>query len=463
MKHLKRMVLLGFVSALLPAILVAPGAFAATVNPSEAMATEFFTDASGTSLPYRIYIPKTYSESASYSLLIFLHGAGERGTDGRACVNGNSYIINRVINEEYRENCIVVAPQCAPDYQWVDTPWDKGSYSVEKVEKSVYMTALEELIDNLQQNYSIDENRLYVSGLSMGGYGTWDLIQRNPGKFAAAIPVCGAGDPSLARRIKHMPIWTFHGDVDPTVPVSGSRDMAEALEKAGSTQFKYTEYPGVDHGSWNQAYREEELLDWLFAQERDPDVEPDLSEIAFDDVKESDWFYQSIVYVTKNELIDSKTELLFAPEEPITRADFVTAIGRLSGLNVFNFRAASFTDIDQKADYAPYVAFASVYKITNGYEDNTFRPEQSISRQEMAVMMVRYMEKFKISLPNTLDEPIPYADDAEIAEWAKDAVNLMQTTGLMTGKNDNLFDPAGTITRAEVSAILERLAEKSAL
>lgn len=459
MKHLKQIVLLCLVIALLAAV---PSAFADELLPSQVMSTEFFTDVNGTKLPYRLYVPESYSKDKDYALLIFLHGSGERGYDGQAPVNQHPYIINRIINGEYKDECIIIAPQCAPDYQWTDSPWGNGSYSMEEYKKTVYMKAVEGLINNLELKYSIDEDRLYVTGISMGGYGTWDMIERNPDMFAAAIPICGGGDPSLARRIKHIPIWIFHGSADPLVPVSGSRDMANALEKVGSTQYKYTEYPGVQHESWVQAYREEDLLDWLFAQKRDPNVKADYSLLGYDDVKETDWFYNSIVYVTQKELIDPETNVLFAPETPITRADFVTAVGRLSGLNVQNFRVANFTDIDQKADYAPYVAFASVYKITNGYEDNTFRPEQSITRQEMAVMMVRYMEKFKISLPAVLAEPVSYADDALIADWAKDAVNLMQTTGLMTGKNDNMFDPAGTITRAEVSAILERLAEKSA-
>jgi predicted peptidase len=99
----------------------------------------------------------------------------------------------------------------------------------------------------------------------MGGYGTWDIILRNPRLFAAAIPVCGAGDPSKAADIAHLPVWAFHGDSDPTVPVSGSRDMVEALRQADG-KIQYTEYPGVGHSSWVNAWKEQSLIPWIFSQ-----------------------------------------------------------------------------------------------------------------------------------------------------------------------------------------------------
>jgi predicted peptidase len=128
-----------------------------------------------------------------------------------------------------------------------------------------------QILDSVAKQFSIDSSRVYVTGQSMGGYGTWDVILRYPGKFAAAIPVCGAGDPTQAKLIADLPVWAFHGDKDHTVPVKGSRQMLAALKAAGSGA-RYTEYPGVGHDSWRKAWSEEELIPWLFQQQNKPDA-----------------------------------------------------------------------------------------------------------------------------------------------------------------------------------------------
>jgi len=128
-------------------------------------------------------------------------------------------------------------------------------------------TALELLI-TIQEKFQVDVDRTYVTGISMGGFATWEALIRHPGKFAAAIPVCGGGDTSHANRIRDIPVWAFHGANDSTVPVECSRLMIEMIEKAGGHP-RYTEYPAVGHNSWNKAYAEPELLSWLFSQERD--------------------------------------------------------------------------------------------------------------------------------------------------------------------------------------------------
>jgi predicted peptidase len=128
-------------------------------------------------------------------------------------------------------------------------------------------TALEIMI-GIQAKFSIDMNRVYVTGLSMGGFACWEALIRYPRKFAAAIPICGGGDDSLARQIAHIPVWAFHGTDDSTVPVQCSRRMIEMIEKAGGRP-RYAEYPGVGHNSWDRAYAEPELLSWLFSQCRE--------------------------------------------------------------------------------------------------------------------------------------------------------------------------------------------------
>ena len=123
------------------------------------------------------------------------------------------------------------------------------------------------LLFAIQEKYPIDPDRVYVTGISMGGFATWEAMIRHPENFAASIPVCGGGDVTFADRIKHIPVWAFHGAEDPVVPVICSQSMIEKLEQVGGHP-RYTEYPGVGHNSWDRAYAEPELLSWLFSQKR---------------------------------------------------------------------------------------------------------------------------------------------------------------------------------------------------
>jgi predicted peptidase len=129
------------------------------------------------------------------------------------------------------------------------------------------LAAVFDLIEALCNEHHIDKDRIYLTGVSMGGYGTWDLISRRPELFAAAIPVCGGGDPAQAEKLAKLPIWAFHGDADPLVPVQRLRDMIAAIKKAGGTP-KSTEHKGVGHDAWNATYRDNNVLDWLFAQKK---------------------------------------------------------------------------------------------------------------------------------------------------------------------------------------------------
>lgn len=219
------------------------------------------------SLPYRIYYPTGYDPNGTkeYPVLLYLHGAGERGTDNYRHVDSNDGLLRRLIQSD---ECVVIAPQCPNDAQWVNTDWGKGSYDSTVNTASVYLDAAKSLLLSEINKGGIDVNRVWVSGISMGGYGTWNLAMYNPDLFAAAIPVCGAGDLKKAAALVDMPIWCFHGDADPIVPVSGTREMYAAVKAAGGEKITYTEYPGVDHGSWHNAYAEEDLLTWLFAQTR---------------------------------------------------------------------------------------------------------------------------------------------------------------------------------------------------
>ena len=240
------------------------------------MGRSSFTDENGTSLSYRYYLPEEYAhnKNETYPLVLFLHGAGERGNDNTSQIKADSMLMN-LLSPSNREEypCIAIAPQCPAGKQWMDIPsWDYGSYQIDEIPENEIMTAVINLIKEVESTYRVDSRRIYIAGLSMGGYGAWDAIIRYSDLFAGAVICCGAGDPSKAEVIKDMPIWVFHGDADTVVPVSGSRDMVDALKKAGSSLVKYTEMPGYDHVCWPQAFATQDLFPWLFAQEK-PSIE----------------------------------------------------------------------------------------------------------------------------------------------------------------------------------------------
>lgn len=216
-------------------------------------------------LPYRLLKPRDYDAKKKYPLVLFLHGAGERGADnGRQLI----WFVNLFAVPAIREKfpCFVAAPQCPAGQQWVDTPWSLPGHVI-PAEPSAAMAKVLELPDALCKTYSIDNDRIYAIGMSMGGFGVWDLLARRPQLFAAGVPICGGGDEATAPKFAQIPVWAFHGAMDPVVMVSRSRNMIAALKKAGGNP-KYTEYPTVRHSSWIQVAGDPELLPWLFAQKR---------------------------------------------------------------------------------------------------------------------------------------------------------------------------------------------------
>jgi predicted peptidase len=222
-----------------------------------------YTDKDGKTLPYRLLKPEKYDTTKKYPLVLFLHGAGERGKDNeKQLVHGVAEFAKEENCKEYP--CFLAAPQCPTGQGWSDFMAKKGTPSKGPSEPG--RLALD-LVTALEKEFSIDPNRLYITGLSMGGYGTWDIITRNPDLFAAAVPVCGGGDPSQAEKIAKLPIWVFHGAKDPLVKPERSREMVEALKKAGGKP-KYTEYPDVGHDSWVKAYQDADMMKWLFKQKR---------------------------------------------------------------------------------------------------------------------------------------------------------------------------------------------------
>ena len=224
-----------------------------------------FVDADGKSLNYRLMKPIDFRPSKKYPLVIFLHGAGERGDDNLAQL---THAAKEFANEERRRMypAYVLFPQCPKEKKWVEVDWKLEASKIPE-QPSEPMTLVKALVDTMLETAGIDDTRVYITGLSMGGFGTWDAIARYENFFAAAAPICGGGDTATAKRIVDLPIWCFHGAKDPVVKVKQSREMIDAL-KALRGNPKYTEYPLALHDSWTETYANPELYEWLFAQTR---------------------------------------------------------------------------------------------------------------------------------------------------------------------------------------------------
>ncbi|MGA2033620.1 MAG: prolyl oligopeptidase family serine peptidase [Thermoguttaceae bacterium] len=196
-------------------------------------------------MKYLLYLPQDYDGKDSWPLLLFLHGAGERGHDLELVKKHGP---PKLIAAGKAFPFIVVSPQCADNAWW------------EPVELST-------LLDEIVEKYKVDQDRIYVTGLSMGGFGTWSLAGREPKRLAAIVPICGGGEPFLASAFAHVPAWVFHGGKDPVVPLERSKQMVDALKRAGGN-VKFTVYPEAGHDSWTDTYANPELYQWLLQQKR---------------------------------------------------------------------------------------------------------------------------------------------------------------------------------------------------
>ena len=198
---------------------------------------------------YLLYLPKDYGKDAGkkWPVLFFLHGSGESGLDIEK-VKANGPPKRIAAGKEFP--FIVVSPQSLG-----------GGWNVE---------ILNNLLDEVIKTYAVDEDRIYLTGLSMGGYGTWAWAQDSPKRFAAIAPICGGGMPRRARVLKDMPIWVFHGAKDPTVPIKEAEDMVAALKSAGANDVKFTVYPEAGHDSWTATYDNPELYDWFLKHSLSP-------------------------------------------------------------------------------------------------------------------------------------------------------------------------------------------------
>ncbi|MBL8898232.1 MAG: hypothetical protein JNM84_11420 [Planctomycetes bacterium] len=241
---------------------------AAAQSTRFAAGLELLRDAGGAEVrvPWKLLVPAQIEKGVRYPLVLFLHGAGERGEDNERQL---TWFASAMAGEERSAAypCFVLAPQCPKDRRWVEVDWS-AKESARPDQPSPAMEGVQRALDKVLAEHPIDAERIYLTGLSMGGFGTWDLAARHPTWFAAAAPICGGGDPRDAASLAPLPFWCFHGAEDKVVSVERSRAMIGAIEALGGTPI-YSELPGVAHDSWKHAYSDDSgLLAWLFAQQR---------------------------------------------------------------------------------------------------------------------------------------------------------------------------------------------------
>lgn len=227
------------------------------------------------SLNYRIMYPSKYDVNKKYPVVLFLHGAGERGSDNsKQLVHGANLFADSANRIKFP--AFVIFPQCPESDFWAKIERDQapdsdtlgGFHFISEGNVGKSLGLVVNLIDSFAKTPQVNTKKIYLGGLSMGGMGTFELLWRKPQFFAAAFPICGGGDPTKVNvYADNFPIWVFHGASDPVVPVSNSRLMVNELKKAGAN-VTYSEYPGVKHNSWDNAFAEPDLLPWLFSKEK---------------------------------------------------------------------------------------------------------------------------------------------------------------------------------------------------
>ncbi len=196
-------------------------------------------------MDYLLYLPKDYDTKAKVPLVLFLHGAGERGDDiEKVKIHG----LPKLIEAGKEFPFMVVSPQCPLDVRWETKD-------------------LIALLDYIEANYKVDKDRIYVTGLSMGGNGTWRLVSEIPDRIAAAIPICGWGDPFAVCNMKNVAVWAFHGAKDNVVPIAGTEELVNRLKACGG-EVEYKVYPDAWHDSWTVTYDNDKIYDWLLSHSR---------------------------------------------------------------------------------------------------------------------------------------------------------------------------------------------------
>ena len=238
----------------------------------EAYERKVFSDAGGNELPYRILYPQNYDSTRQYPVLLFLHGAGERGSDNQSqLIHGGKLFLQPENRSDFP--AIVIFPQCPADNSWSAALRRVNRETGERIfdystAPSWPLTAAAGIVQQLLDEKKADPKRVYITGLSMGGFGTFEMVHRYPHLFAAAAPICGGGDvKAYDKRVKNIPFWVFHGSEDAVVLPKHSREMVDKLKQL-KAKVRYTEYPGVRHDSWTNAFAEPDYLKWIFSQRK---------------------------------------------------------------------------------------------------------------------------------------------------------------------------------------------------
>ena len=417
---------------------------------------ETFKGSNGTEIPYRLYVPENYNPNKKYSFLLFLHGAGNRGSDNKNQISQHMGMILRILNGETAEidgksvkladEVIILIPQCAGSNQWVDTPWGKTpdpSYNVDEIPQSASMTAVLELVDKLKSSYNLDTNKFYASGLSMGGFGVWDLLMRYPDMFAAAVPMGSAADLSKANVLKNIPIWTFHQILDTRVASEGTVNIVKELVKAGG-DIKFTAYFEKQHDAWTKGYAEKDLLNWLFSHKNNVPAKDNSG--ALEGV--SEWFTDELAL---------SFALGFIPESVvgnyksnITRLQFCEAVTSIIPDGTAYVRGdETFADTDN-----PAVKRAYSLGIVNGVSDTAFDENANITREAMCTMLYRAYKLIVNKVETAPETSAP--DKAEVSDWAKEAVNFISAQGIMKGDDKGNLSPKANTTSEQALALVYR-------
>lgn len=247
-------------------LLFVAGSVGAQFSTEDMLKPQVYTNETGETLVYRASVPQFPVEGIKYPLILFLHGSGECGNDNlRQITQGAPALMTTLLKQ--RQPVIVVAPQCQNTNWWVRGLAFQPNYAMSPTPSDSLRLSLA-LCRSWVAAGLVDSNRLYITGLSLGAFGTWDAIQREPTLFAAAIPISGGGDIRRIQPLKKLPIWVFHGRDDKNVPVDCSRRMVLALKQAGNAAVRYTEYENAAHNVWDRTYADPEVIDWLLKQSR---------------------------------------------------------------------------------------------------------------------------------------------------------------------------------------------------
>ncbi len=215
---------------------------------------KFYDSYSGKEMLYRLHIPENFDSQKKYSVLLFLHGMGEIGNDNKLQLK--FFIKSFDVMSDILEEAIIICPQTPANWALNEAPGDKKGY----------LGVTKRIVDDVISKHNGDSERVYLTGISLGSFATWDMLEGYPNYFAAAVPVCGGNGSSICQSFIDTPIWIFHGTDDKTVSYSGSLSTYNAIKSAGGKKIKMTTLEGVDHNAWDYAYVDREMFSWMFSQ-----------------------------------------------------------------------------------------------------------------------------------------------------------------------------------------------------